>query len=123
MLAGVAWYLSSSADMDDTMAGNDTDDMMPVEQDNGIGDGAGAPDGEQEAMDADTQVQVAQSLDFVGLTEAQAEALSAENNITFRVVERDGESLPVTMDYRPGRINASVDNGVITSVTVEGAAN
>jgi len=35
-------------------------------------------------------------------------------------VERDGHFLPATKDYRQGRINATVDNGVVTSYRVEG---
>jgi hypothetical protein len=33
-----------------------------------------------------------------------------------RVVVRDGQQLPVTMDYRPDRINVETRNGVITKV-------
>lgn len=60
-----------------------------------------------------------EELDFVGLTEAEAEALAKENNVSFRVVMRDGAPLPVTMDYRPGRINAEVTDGVVSSFSVE----
>jgi hypothetical protein len=35
------------------------------------------------------------------------------------VIEQDGESLPATMDLRPGRINASVANGVVVDIFVE----
>ncbi len=58
--------------------------------------------------------------DYVGLTEAEAEELATENDVPFRVVERDGEPLPTTRDYRPGRINAVVTGGVVVSYTVEG---
>jgi ABC-type amino acid transport substrate-binding protein len=56
---------------------------------------------------------------FVGMTEAGAEEYASTNNIMFRVVMRDGESLPATMDLRPGRINAVVTGGVVVSYTVE----
>jgi hypothetical protein len=59
--------------------------------------------------------------DYVGLTEAEAAALAEENGVPFRVVERDGEMLMVTEDWRPGRINAVVVDGVAVSYTVEGA--
>jgi hypothetical protein len=59
--------------------------------------------------------------DYVGLTEAEAAVLAEENGVPFRVVERDGEMLPTTKDYRPGRINAVVVDGVVVSYTVEGA--
>lgn len=58
--------------------------------------------------------------DYIGLTEAEAEALAAANDVMFRVVERDGEMLPTTRDYRPGRINATVDDGMVTRYLVEG---
>ena len=60
--------------------------------------------------------------EYVGLTEAAAAALAEERGVLFRVVERDGEMLPVTRDYRPGRINAVVEDGVVVSYTVEGQA-
>jgi len=65
------------------------------------------------------QRQASQKLDFVGLTEEAAAALATENNVSFRVTMRDAIPLPVTMDYRPGRINADVESGVVVSVSVE----
>lgn len=59
---------------------------------------------------------------YVGLTEAAAAALAEQNNVPFRVVERDGQPLDVTEDFRPGRINASIVDGIVTAYTVEGAA-
>ena len=56
---------------------------------------------------------------YVGLTEEEALALAEDNNTTARVVERDGESLPVTMDLRPGRLNLVIEDGKVASVTVE----
>ena len=56
---------------------------------------------------------------YVGLSEEEAMALAVEQGTILRVVERDGEVLPATMDYRPGRINATVENGIVTSFTVE----
>lgn len=58
---------------------------------------------------------------YIGLSEAEAEALATQNGVPFRVVELDGEALMVTEDYRPGRINAVVEGGVVVSYTVEGA--
>ena len=56
---------------------------------------------------------------YVGLEEKDAMQIAKENNTPFRVVERDGESLPVTEDYAKGRINASVEEGEIVSYTIE----
>jgi hypothetical protein len=38
----------------------------------------------------------------------------------FRIVEEDGEFMAVTMDFRPGRINATVEDGLVVSVDIEG---
>lgn len=59
--------------------------------------------------------------DYTGLTEVEAETLASENDVMFRVIERDGAMLPTTRDYRPGRINATVENGVVVSYIVEGS--
>lgn len=58
--------------------------------------------------------------DYIGMTAMQAEAKASLMNVPFRVVMRDGESLPVTMDYRPGRINATVEGDIVVSYEVEG---
>ncbi len=57
---------------------------------------------------------------YVGLPVSEAEMVAETNNVPFRVVERDGELLPTTRDYRPGRINAVVEEGVVVSYTIEG---
>ena len=38
--------------------------------------------------------------------------------INYRIVKRDGESFPVTMDYRMDRINLEIENGVITNASI-----
>lgn len=60
------------------------------------------------------------SNDYVGLSVREAETVAEANGVPFRVVERDGEQLMVTEDWRPGRINAVVEDGVVVSYTVEG---
>jgi hypothetical protein len=57
--------------------------------------------------------------DYVGLTTVQAVALAQTNEVMFRLVEIDGQPQPVTKDLQPGRINASVENDVVISYTVE----
>lgn len=37
--------------------------------------------------------------------------------IRFRVIEKDGESLMMTMDYLPERLNFKIKDGVITEVS------
>eukprot|EP01132_Coremiostelium_polycephalum_P003105 gene3105-3883_t len=59
---------------------------------------------------------LAHSGQLIGKTEDELKAI----NCLHRIVMRDGRPLPVTMDYRPGRLNVSVMNGKVTGVTVEG---
>ncbi|PID70653.1 hypothetical protein CSB37_01035 [bacterium DOLZORAL124_38_8] len=61
----------------------------------------------------------ASAAEYVGLTEAKANELAKKNNVAFRVVERDGKALPVTLDLQDGRVNAVVKNGKVESVTIE----
>ncbi len=62
-----------------------------------------------------------ENTDYIGMTIFDAEAWAAANAEMFRVVEIDGEPQPTTRDYRPGRINATVENDVVVSYTVEGS--
>lgn len=68
--------------------------------------------------DADAPTLEAQD-ELIGMTVAEAEAYAAANNTTFRIGSIDGEFMAVTMDYRPGRITASVEKGVVVDYTVE----
>jgi len=51
-------------------------------------------------------------------SEADATALIESEGFTARVTERDGESLPVTMDYRIDRFNLTVVDGIVTELSV-----
>ncbi len=57
---------------------------------------------------------------YVGLSVEKAEERAVSEGVPFRVVMKDGEGLPVTMDFRPGRINAVVENDIVTSYQTEG---
>lgn len=57
--------------------------------------------------------------EYVGLSLADAEAKAKENGVEFRIAEQDGEAKALTMDLRPGRVNAVVNSGVVTSVVIE----
>lgn len=92
---------------------------IPVEPDGGIGDGAGPLD---QFIRAEAEhIAAAQSLALEGMSEEDAARLAQTVGVSFRVVERDGQPLAVTMDYRPGRINAVITNGAVVSYTIEGA--
>jgi hypothetical protein len=55
---------------------------------------------------------------LVGLDEETAQAVTEELGCVFRVVRRDGVSLPVTMDMRSNRINATIEAGRVTAAEV-----
>lgn len=57
---------------------------------------------------------------YVGLSEQAARDKAETAGVRARVVERDGEPLPVTMDYVPGRLNLHVQNGEVYKVDIEG---
>lgn len=57
-------------------------------------------------------------VEMVGLTEAEAAAVAEDLGLTVRVVERDGESFPATMDYNPERVNLSIEDGLVTKATL-----
>ena len=57
---------------------------------------------------------------YVGLSEEDALAKAKSENKPARVVERNGEALPVTMDFVVGRLNLTVNNGKVEKVEVEG---
>jgi len=59
--------------------------------------------------------------DYKGQTVEAAKKLAELNGVPFRVVTKDGEPLPATMDWRPGRINASTQDGIVIDVQIEGA--
>jgi len=62
-----------------------------------------------------------ETTDFLNLTVAEAEAEAAANGEVFRVVEIDGQMQSTTRDLQVGRINAVVENGLVTSYTIESA--
>lgn len=68
------------------------------------------------AKDSEIPVDVARQL--IGLSERAGELCAKINGWGIRVGVRDGEPLPVTMDYRLDRITLSVSRGFIVDVTV-----
>lgn len=59
---------------------------------------------------------------YIGMSENEALARAEKERIPARVVERDGESLPVTYDFVSGRHNLHVKDGVVYKVDIEGQA-
>ena len=54
--------------------------------------------------------------EVLGRSADEAERLAEDNGCHLRVVERDGQSQPVTKDLRFDRINVAVRDGVVTRV-------
>lgn len=81
---------------------------------------------EQCRIDGRTFVNEAQRVqdasDYVGLSEQEALDKAAREETPARVIERDGQALPATMDFRHGRHNFSVQDGVVYHVDIEGEA-
>jgi hypothetical protein len=73
-----------------------------------------------ETVPADTVADVTPLETSVGKTFAEFQADAEALGLTARVVERDGVSLPVTMDYNPNRVNVAVtgegDTAIVTSI-------
>ena len=55
----------------------------------------------------------------MGLSLAEAQAKAKENGVDFRIAEEDGKANALTADLRPGRVNATVKDGKVTSVDIE----
>lgn len=56
---------------------------------------------------------------YVGLDEKAALERAERKGKPARVVKRDDENLAITMDLRDGRLNFTVNDGVVTAVDVE----
>jgi hypothetical protein len=57
---------------------------------------------------------------LVGLTEDEATEAAEACGWILRVVQRDGEELPMTMDLRPNRVNVEVTDGEVTAIVNTG---
>jgi hypothetical protein len=54
---------------------------------------------------------------YLGLEEKAAGAAADKSGLKWRVIEVDGEPRPVTMDYRPDRLNFAIKDGKVIRVT------
>lgn len=61
--------------------------------------------------------------DYIGMAEDDALAKARKENVPARVVERDGEGLPITMDFVVGRHNLYIKGGEVIKVDIEGQAS
>ncbi len=56
---------------------------------------------------------------YMGLEVEDAQEYARKHNQIFRIVSRNGQPLPVTEDYRTGRINATIYKGIVTDISIE----
>ena len=54
---------------------------------------------------------------FVGLELKAAQEKADKADLPHRVVHQDGKDFPVTRDYRPERLNFTVEKGIVTKVS------
>ena len=54
---------------------------------------------------------------LLGKEEKAAQSLAEQNDCDMRVTERDGEMFPMTMDFRPNRVNVVIADGKVSKVT------
>ena len=59
---------------------------------------------------------------YIGMAEQEAIDKAERDGGVARVVERDGQGQPVTMDFREGRLNLIIKDGIVTRVDIEGRA-
>jgi hypothetical protein len=71
-----------------------------------------------EGLKVEAEVSQPRAEQLLGMSESAAEVCAAANKWIYRVGERDGQPLAVTMDYRPDRVTVSVRAGSISAVTV-----
>lgn len=76
------------------------------------------PSDTSEAMNEFARENLRFGTELIGLREAQAEACLTNVGLSWRVVARDGEMFPATLDYRYNRVNLSIINGEIVDVNV-----
>jgi len=53
---------------------------------------------------------------YIGLTKEAALTKAKALGVRARIVEEDGKSFPVTKDYRPERVNFTINDGKVTKL-------
>ena len=70
------------------------------------------------ALDKSSGISVARANTLIGMKEAEAESCAAQLDWIYRVVSRDGEDFPATLDYRLDRVSVTIKNGLISRVDI-----
>jgi len=106
-------YTYSWENANGVVIGQGTSVVVPVPADAPVTGSSGdwsADAPEQPVVDAEAL--------FVGQSEDDAAVIAKDNGLEVRVVERDGQQFPATMDYRTDRVNIVVTDGKVTSATI-----
>ena len=69
-------------------------------------------------VDMEVEPAVAFGATIIGETEDDAIAAIAADGFEYRIAERDGEGFALTDDWRPNRINLTVNDGIVTDFYV-----
>jgi hypothetical protein len=70
------------------------------------------------AVDKSAGISVARANTLIGMKEGEAESCATQLDWGYRVVSRDGEDFPATLDYRLDRVSVTIKNGLISRVDV-----
>lgn len=70
------------------------------------------------SADKSTGISVARANTLIGMKEGEAESCATQLDWGYRVVSRDGEDFPATLDYRLDRVSLTIKSGLITRVDV-----
>jgi hypothetical protein len=68
--------------------------------------------------DKNSGISVSRANTFIGMKEGEAESRAAQLDWIYRVVSREGEDFPATLDYRVDRISVTIKNGIISRANV-----
>ena len=69
-------------------------------------------------LDKSVGISVVRANTLIGMKEDEAESCATQLNWGYRVVSRDGEDFPATLDYRLDRVSVTVKNGLITRADI-----
>jgi hypothetical protein len=72
----------------------------------------------QENPNAEAMQSIARQIGDERLSESEAVSLIEGSGFIARVVSRDGEDFPATMDYRIDRFNLTIQNDQVQEITV-----
>ena len=94
-------------------------EMLQAQSQAGPQASAGGSRGELSTTSSERPISAAHrqlQTEYIGLTVAEARTLAAQQERAFRIGREDGVSYPLTFDRVPGRITASVEDGVVRSI-------